>query len=117
MALPQEFWSRLPLWRDEELFEALANPGDYLPEALAAVKDELANRNLPQETVEQREARSQRIAEEVKANEPLTWRMRVIIFLLLGVGPLAARDGRINGIALVLTGWVLLKRIRGRSIR
>jgi DNA-directed RNA polymerase subunit RPC12/RpoP len=46
MSLPQEFWKELLARTDEQLYDALAHPEDYAPEALAAVGEELRKRNL-----------------------------------------------------------------------
>jgi hypothetical protein len=56
MSLPNDFWERLPLKTDAELYDMLAHQEGYLPEALAAAKDELSKRKLPPERVSQFEA-------------------------------------------------------------
>ena len=83
MALPEEFWAQLPLKTDSELYDMLAHEGDYLPEALAAAKDELGKRNLAPETVAQLEATvlSQDATAEAKAQERLGWPLRIFIFI------------------------------------
>jgi|ERR1017187_1371432 phosphotransferase system glucose/maltose/N-acetylglucosamine-specific IIC component len=83
MSLPQDFWKQLPLKTDAELFDMLAHQGDYLPEALAAAKDELSRRNLAPEKVAQIEAtvQSRKVGEETKAQERLGWPMRIFIFI------------------------------------
>jgi hypothetical protein len=83
MPLPQEFWDQLPEKSDKDLYDILAHGQDYLPEALAAVKEELQKRNLPAEKVLQIQAavQSQKIAEDTRAQEPLGWGLRVLIFL------------------------------------
>jgi len=62
----------------------LAHEQDYLPEALAAAKQELGKRNLPPERVAELEAvvQSQTAAEGAKAEERLGWPMRILIFFL-----------------------------------
>src|SRR5438045_1566916 len=45
--LPKVFWEQLPERTEEELCAMLAEAGDYLPEALAAARQELQRRNLP----------------------------------------------------------------------
>jgi hypothetical protein len=83
MALPTEFWEQLPLETDAELYDMLSHQEDYLPEAIAAARDELSKRNLAPERVAQLEARAQsETAEaEAKAKEPLGWPMRIFIFI------------------------------------
>ena len=41
LALPQDFWDRLPTRSDRELLDMLAHPEDYLPEARDALAAEL----------------------------------------------------------------------------
>ena len=83
MALPKDFWSRLPLREDHELYGMLAQPDDYLPEALAAAREELAKRKLAPERVAQLDARleSQKAVAQAHAQERLGWPMRILIFL------------------------------------
>jgi len=83
MSLPKDFWEKLPLKTDAELYDMLAHQDDYLPEALAAAKDELSKRNLAPERVAQIEAtvQSQIAATETKAQESLSWPMRIVIFI------------------------------------
>jgi hypothetical protein len=85
MSLPQDFWDELPLKSDTELYDMLAHEQDYLPEALAAAKKELGRRNLAPETVAQLEtiAQSRKSAEECKAEEPLSWPLRILVFVFL----------------------------------
>ena len=82
MALPTDFWEQLPLKTDAELYDMLAHQDDYLPEALAAAKDELGKRNLAPERVAQLEAtvRSQATEAEAKAQERLGRPVRIFIF-------------------------------------
>ena len=84
MSLPKDFLEQLPLKRDDELYDLLAHPDDYLPEAVAAARDELSKRNLAPERFTQLEAtvRSQDAAAETKAQERLSWPMRILIFTL-----------------------------------
>jgi hypothetical protein len=83
MRLPEGFDEQLRLKTDAELYEMLVSKDDYLPEAIAAAKDELSKRNLPAEKVEQIKASalSQKAAAESKAQERLGWPMRILIFL------------------------------------
>jgi hypothetical protein len=83
MSLPQDFWDQLPLKTDAELYDVLAHPGDYLPEAVAAAKEELHKRNLTPEKIAHLEAtvQSQNVAAETKAQERLSWPMRIFIFI------------------------------------
>ena len=83
MALPKDFWDRLPLREDHELYDMLAQPDDYLPEALAAAREELDKRKLAPERVAQLEARfeSRKAVTEAHAQERLGWPMRILIFL------------------------------------
>ena len=61
----------------------IAHQDDYLPEAIAAAKDELSKRNLSPERVAQIEAtvQSQKAAAETKAQERLGWPMRIFLFI------------------------------------
>ena len=94
MTLPSEFWEQLPLMTDAELYDMLAHPEDYLPEALSAAKVELSKRNLPPEEVAQLEAKvqSQAAEAEARAQERLGWPTRIFIFIFCAgiVGPLLA---------------------------
>jgi phosphotransferase system glucose/maltose/N-acetylglucosamine-specific IIC component len=83
MSLPNDFGEQLPLKTDAELYDMLAHQDDYLPEALAAAKDELSKRNLAPERVAQIEAtvQSQKAAAETKAQERLGWPMRIFLFI------------------------------------
>ena len=83
MSLPKDFLQQLPLKTDAELYDLLAHPDDYLPEAVAAAKDELTKRNLAPERVAQLDAtvKSQDAAAETKAQERLGWPMRIFVFL------------------------------------
>jgi hypothetical protein len=83
MSLPSEFWSQLPLKTDEELYDIVAHQEDYLPEALAAAREEVAKRNLSLERTKQIEAavQSKKAAAESKANQRLGWPLRILIFV------------------------------------
>ena len=83
MKLPPDFQKSLVGKTDEELYAVLAEPQDYLPEALDAVQAELRHRDLPNErvtqvqsTIEAKRAEATRIAEM-----PLAGTMRLLIFL------------------------------------
>lgn len=84
MALPKDFAEQLASRSDADLYDMLAHEQDYLPEALAAAKSELGKRNLAPERVAELEAvvHSQSAAEGAKANERLSWPMRILIFFL-----------------------------------
>jgi hypothetical protein len=83
MSLPQDFLERLPLKTDAELYDMLAHQDDYLPDALAAAKEEMGKRNLPPEEVMQLEERvqSQQALAVAKAQERLGWPIRIFLFL------------------------------------
>ena len=83
MTLPNDFWEQLPLKTDAELYDMLAHPEDYLPDALAAAKEELGKRNLTVDRVSQLEAgvQSQTAADDAKAQERLGWPMRIFLFI------------------------------------
>jgi hypothetical protein len=49
MPLPEAFWEELPHKSDVELYEVLLQRGAYLPEAVAAVQEEIRKRNLSRE--------------------------------------------------------------------
>ena len=84
MSLPEDFWEQLPRKTDAELYDMLVHQDDYLPEALAAAKEELQKRNLkPERAIElEAVAQTQRAAEDAKAGLRLGWPMRILIFLL-----------------------------------
>lgn len=86
MSLSEEFWRALPEKTDEQLYDDLAHPDDYIPEALQAVKEELQKRNLPQERdAELQTATEQKLAtQQEKADESLSWILKAIIFLASG---------------------------------
>lgn len=83
MSLPKDFWEQLPLKTDAELYDVLAHEDDYLPEAVAAARDEMSKRKLAPERVAQLEAavQSQNAEAETKAQERLSWPMRVLVFV------------------------------------
>src|SRR5207248_4251219 len=83
MTLPQEFWEQLPLKTDAELYDILAHPDDYLPEALAAVKAQLNERNLAPRQIAHLETRviSEQAISHAHAEEPLSWPLRIVVFL------------------------------------
>jgi len=83
MKLPPDFQKSLVDKTDEELYAVLAEPQDYLSEALDAVQAELRRRDLPpervtqvQRTIEAKRAEATRIAEM-----PLAGGVRLLIFL------------------------------------
>ncbi len=73
---------------DEELYDVLAHPESYVPEALEAARDVLRSRNLIPATAAALEAASseRKVAENasavVRAALPLQWWLRVLMFLL-----------------------------------
>jgi len=83
MPLPQAFWKELPGRSDGQLYDMLAHPDDYQPEALEAAQEELRKRNLAPERAQQFEAaaQSQKAVEDTKAIQPLGWPMRILIFM------------------------------------
>ena len=83
MELPKDFWKQLPLKSDAQLLEMLARADDYLPEAIIAAKEELGRRDIPPEVVTQIEGKvqSEKLAESARADEPLAWPLRILIFL------------------------------------
>lgn len=84
MSLPQEFWEQLPQQTDAGLYTMLSHQADYLPEAIEAAKEELRKRKLTEPRAAQLEAESQSetAAEEAMANEPLSWPMRIVLFIV-----------------------------------
>ena len=84
MSLPQDFWDQLPSKSDAELYDMLAHEQDYLPEVVAAARQEIGKRNLAPERLAQLDAavQSQTVAEAAKAEERLGWPMRILIFFL-----------------------------------
>ena len=84
MSLPPEFWENLSKKTDAELYEMLAHSDDYEPDALEAAKEELHKRNLAPDKVARLESvtQSQKTTQETRANEPLGWPLRILIFVL-----------------------------------
>jgi hypothetical protein len=84
MTLPKDFWDQLPLKSDAELYDMLTHEQDYLPQALAAARQEIEKRSLAPARVAEFEAavQSQKTVEVAKAEEPLGWPTRIFIFLL-----------------------------------
>ncbi len=133
MPLPTEFWEELPQKTDAELYDIIAHKGDYLPEALEAAAEELRKRNLPAERLTQlRTAVEEQDAQtEARAQEPLSWPMRILIpftFCLGGLGVLLVwyyfysqgykRKARESWISVVVfLGLILLFGLLGRLIR
>ncbi len=83
-SLPRDFWEQLQSRSDQDLYEMLANEADYLPEAIAAAREELRKRNLTLEQVTQLQAVAQleQASQKAKADEHLGWPMRILIFFL-----------------------------------
>ena len=69
---------------DEQLFHALAHMDHYEPEAIEAIKREIARRHLDKQPVSELEATAAKTkAEETaKAELPLQWPMRILMLLL-----------------------------------
>jgi len=69
---------------DEELFQALAHAGDYAPAAIEAVQREIARRHLDVQQISELEsaAAKTKAEETAKAELPLRWPMRILMFLL-----------------------------------
>jgi len=88
MPLPTDFHKTLAEKTDEHLFDMLAHPDDYLPEALMVARGEIKRRNLGPAIITQLEQRSEiiRTQELQIANEPLSWFVGIIIAILpLGI--------------------------------
>ena len=88
MSLPPEFFEKLGQRGDAELYDILAHSGDYLPEALEAIRRELARRNLPpaQGVCLQEEATARKSAEAAVASRSVGWPVRIAV--LVGAVPL-----------------------------
>ncbi|MCE9611563.1 MAG: family 1 olfactory receptor [Chthoniobacter sp.] len=84
MSLPKEFFEKLPLKRDEELRDMLANPADYLPEAIAAAQAEWDKRAISTEKLAEMEARTRVVESSTrdKAQESLSWCATLFAFVL-----------------------------------
>jgi hypothetical protein len=84
MSLPPDFWETLPQKTDIDLYDMLARADDYLPEALAAAKEELRKRNLPPEHTARLQiiVESEKAEQRAKAEIPLSWPMRILVFFL-----------------------------------
>ena len=85
MKLPPDFRKTLAEKPDQDLYQMLAQADDYLPEALAAAREELEGRNLAPERVadDVESVRQACLADEASMNaEPLAWPLRITILLL-----------------------------------
>jgi hypothetical protein len=84
MGLPPGFREQLAVKSDLELYEILAHEQDYLPEALDAARQELANRDLPPDRAAELESvvQSQAAAASAMAEQRLGWPMRLLVFFL-----------------------------------
>ncbi len=72
MSLPEAFREQLPQKTDLELYEVLCQPNDYLPEALAAVKEEMRKRNLSPNNLQEiaaAAAQSRKIAAQMETRD------------------------------------------------
>ena len=95
MPLPDAFWEQLPQKSDEELYEVLLREEDYLPEAVAAVQEELRKRKLsPKKAAEMAAAavQSQMQVAQIEADERqkrrfAKWAFHIFLWLAI---PLAA---------------------------
>jgi len=83
MATFPNFVEQMPRKSDEELFGILAHRDDYMPEAIAAAEQELNKRNIePPKIAEfQTLAKEKKDEEDIISNEPLSWPIRIILFL------------------------------------
>jgi hypothetical protein len=94
MALPEAFWEQLPQKSDVELYEVLLQRHEYLPEALAAVEEEMRKRNLsPKKLAEiaASAAQSRLRAAEIRADERHRrhhGKLAVHVFTWLAIPPL-----------------------------
>ncbi len=73
MAIPEEFWEKLPDRSDLELYEMLVQNDVYLPEAVEAGRQELCRRGkLTPEGIAELEAaaaQARALAKEIEAHE------------------------------------------------
>ena len=75
MSLPPEFWENLSKKTETELYDMLA---------LERAREELRKRNLSPDQATRLESvpQSQKAMEETRAGEPLSWPLRILIFVL-----------------------------------
>jgi hypothetical protein len=69
---------------DEELLEIIQHSKDYIPEYLKAADEELKKRNIPVEKIADIKQNISKLDDvtETKANQPLSWIIRILMFLL-----------------------------------
>lgn len=82
--MSEDFSKRMVQLRDEELLEIIQHSKDYVPECLRAVEEELRKRSIPVEKIadiKQNISMLDEVAEK-KANQPLSWILRILLFLL-----------------------------------
>jgi len=82
--MSEDFSKRMAQLSDEELLEIIQHSKDYVPEYLKASDEELKKRNIPVEkiaNIKQNISKLDDVA-ETKAIQPLSWVMRILMFLL-----------------------------------
>ena len=87
MKLPPDFQKTLAEKPADALYQMLAQADDYLPETLAAAREELGRRNLaPEKVADEIESFKQagRADEASRNAEPLAWPLRISILILGG---------------------------------
>lgn len=88
MTEERNFEEKMSKLSDEELYDVLAHENDYVPEAFDVAKKEFQNRNLSPEKLAELEsvAEAKKYEEEEKADKPLPWLIRILMFLFpLGI--------------------------------
>ena len=111
MSLPRDFWEQLPLRTDAELYDLLAHPSDYRPEARVVFRAELSKRNLPPEKAAELESaiQAREAAAAAKAQGRSSWPTRVFvsIFCVAFLGALVAVDYQDGGYKMSASDFCL----------
>jgi hypothetical protein len=83
MAIAVDLEKEIARKSDDELFHILRHDKDYMPNVIEIVRAEIQCRNLGKDKTEELESQAQvKVAEEIaRAKMPLSWTMRIFIFL------------------------------------
>jgi hypothetical protein len=82
MPLPPNFRERLAETTDANLYDILAHPEDYIPEALDATREEIQRRNLSADKIAQlrSDSEAQKSNEDKLAEQGLPWYVKALLF-------------------------------------
>jgi hypothetical protein len=84
MTKAEDFKNKMSELTDEELYEMIAQPEDYVADAIETAKEELKTRKLSPEKISEFERERKGKEQEMAtiANAPLSWPMRILMFIL-----------------------------------